>query len=369
MKAKAAIFKGAHKPFEIEEFDVTRPENGMVRLNLLASGICGTDVHFYDGTIPMDTPKIIGHEFVGEISEISSEDSEKFSLYKGDKVISNIAVPCGKCKLCKNGDDANCVNMGVTNGGNPEKVPHFHGGFAEVSYAPAANLVKIPENVDSLAACVFACPGPTVFHAFNLAKKASCNIEKADVAVISGTGPVGCMAVAYFADLGIKDIVVLANRQSKESDERVISLGASKILHIASMSDDEIISEIMNLSDGLGADVAFEASGNPKAVPLALKFLRNRGIYLVPGQYSNSGSVEIEPQLITFKALHIIGSSQYSMSDVREYLDFLSKNVDLQKKIKDLASCYKVEDINKAFTDIKSHKNIKTVLVSDKNDR
>lgn len=368
MKAKAAVFNGAKNPFEIKEFDVTKPQSGMVRLNLLASGICGTDVHFYDGTIPLEAPKIIGHEFVGAIAQISREDSKKYNLFEGDRVISNIAVPCGKCKLCKNGDEANCVNMKTTNEKNPECAPHFHGGFAYVSYAPAANLIKIPENVDSLAACVFACPGPTTIHAFNLAKKACCNIENTKTAVVSGTGPVGCMAVAYLANAGVKNIIVIANRKSKESDERVMSLGASEILHTFSMTDSEIISTITKASDGLGADMAFEASGNPKAVPLALKFLRNRGVYLVPGQYSNSGGVEIEPQLITFKALHIIGSSQYSMSDVQEYLEFLSGNESLQNKIRSLATCYKVEDINKAFADIKARKNIKTVLVGNKND-
>lgn len=368
MKAKAAIFKGVHTPFELKEYDITKPESGMARMELLSSGICGTDVHFYDGTIPLDSPKIIGHEFVGKVSEISDEDSERFQISKGDRVISNIAVPCGKCKLCKSGDDANCVNMGVTNGGNPEENPHFHGGFAEVSYAPVANLVKIPENVDTLAACVFACPGPTVIHAFRLAQRACCKLEEAETAVVSGTGPVGCMAIAYLASLEIKNIIVLANRESKESDERVRSLGATEILHIASMTDDDIISRIMSVTDGFGADAAFEASGNPKAVPLALKYLRNRGVYLVPGQYSNSGPVEIEPQLITFKALHIIGSSQYSMSDVRDYLDFLSRNPDLQKTIKGLASCYAVDEINQAFSDIKAHKNIKTVLVRCKHD-
>lgn len=220
--------------------------------------------------------------------------------------------------------------------------PHYASN-QEGTYAPAANLVRIPENVGTLAACVFACPGPTVIHAFRLAQRASCNLEGADVAVVSGTGPVGCMAVAYLSALGVRQIIVLANRQSPESDARVQSLGATKILHIAAMKDEEIVQEILQISDGLGADVAFEASGNPKAVPLALKFLRNRGVYLVPGQYSNSGAVEIEPQLITFKALHIIGSSQYSLCDVREYLDFLSEHRDLQEKIKALASCYSVE--------------------------
>lgn len=96
--------------------------------------------------------------------------------------------------------------------------------------------------------------------------------------------------------------------------------------------------------------------------------MRNRGVFLVPGQYSDSGPVEIEPHLITFKALCIIGSSQYSMKEVKEYLEFLESDRKLQEKIKALATCYKVEDINTAFSDIKMHKNIKTVLVRGKDD-
>lgn len=368
MNAKAAIFKGAKKPFEIREYAVTPPDEGMAELKLVASGICGTDVHFYNGKLPLEPPKVLGHEFVGKIEKISDADSKKYNLSVGDSVISDIAVPCGKCKLCKNGDDANCVNMGVTNGGNPDVKPHFYGGFTEVSYAPAANLVKIPKDVDTLAACVFACPGPTVIHAFNLAKRASCGIENADTAVVIGTGPVGCMAIAYFAHLGIENIIVLTLYGSKESDDLVMSLGATKIIHIADMTEGDIVSQITDISGGLGADVAFEASGNPKAVPLALKYLCNRGVFLVPGQYSDSGPVEIEPHLITFKALCIIGSSQYSMKDVREYLEFLESDRNLQEKIKALATCYKVEDINTAFSDIKMHKNIKTVLVRGKDD-
>jgi D-arabinose 1-dehydrogenase-like Zn-dependent alcohol dehydrogenase len=72
--------------------------------------------------------------------------------------------------------------------------------------------------------------------------------------------------------------------------------------------------------------------------------------------------VEIAPELITFKALHIIGSSQYSLTDVQNYLAFLHNNPDIHSSILSLASLYQVEDINKAFDDAKSGKNIKTIL-------
>ncbi|NLB16036.1 MAG: hypothetical protein GX827_04415 [Clostridiales bacterium] len=94
-----------------------------------------------------------------------------------------------------------------------------------------------------------------------------------------------------------------------------------------------------------------------------MRILRNRGVYLVPGQYSDQGKVEISPELITFKALHIVGSSQYSMNDIADYLTFLKENKEMLPKMRSLLSAYPVVDINKAFEDAYRGRNIKTVLI------
>lgn len=104
----------------------------------------------------------------------------------------------------------------------------------------------------------------------------------------------------------------------------------------------------------MGADLVFEASGSRTAVPQGLGLLRNRGTYLIPGQYSNSGGVEIEPQLITFRALRLIGSSQYSLRDVGLYLQFLQSHAHLRPVIDALITAYPVEKVNEAFADMKA---------------
>ena len=362
-KAKAAIFTEAKVPFKIEEFDISLPAPGTALLELEASGVCGTDVHIFSGRLGGPGPKIIGHEFVGKIKEISEEDSKKSGLKVGDTAIVDIACPCGGCKLCEDDDDANCVRMKATNSGNPYDAPHFHGGYSEVTYAPVTNLIKVPEDVDTLAACVFACPGPTALHAFKLAERAGVDVKKAETVVVQGAGPVGSMAIAYFASLGIKNVVVIDYNTSAEKSELIKKLGATEILDLAKIENDAIVSRIKELGNGLGADVVFEASGNPSAVTMGMNILRNRGTYLVPGQYSNSGGIEIQPQLITFKALHIIGSSQYSISDVHTYVKFLQNNPELQQTIKELATTYPLTDVNKAFEDAIARKNVKTVLI------
>jgi threonine dehydrogenase-like Zn-dependent dehydrogenase len=362
--AKAAVFNGPEQPFIIKEYELTAPLAGMAKMKLIASGICGTDIHIHRGKIPVPFPGIIGHEFVGAVEEISAADSAATGIKAGDRVIVDIACPCGECLLCKDGDDANCLNMGLTNGGDPETAPHFYGGYGEYNYSPIKNLIKIPDGVEAKAACVFACAGPTCLHAFGLAKKAGVALEKTGTAVVQGMGPVGAFAVMYLATLGITNIIMVTGRANTEKTAAALKLGATQVFSLEETPIDDLTAQIKEISGGPGADMVFEASGNPEAVPQGLGMLRNRGVYLIPGQYSNSGTVAIAPQMITFNALHIIGSSQYAVADVEAYLAFLQANPQLHGLVLSLASCYRVADTNEAIEAVKAGKNIKTMLTN-----
>lgn len=362
-KAWTAVFEGPGKPFSIREYDVCPAPEGMARLRLIASGICGTDVHIKNGKIPVGFPSIIGHEFVGAVEEIAPGDSRRYGLATGDRVISVIACPCGECLLCRQGDDANCVRMSVTNAGNPDVPPHFYGGFAEINFSPAQNLVKIPAETDALAAAVFACVGPTAMHAFSLARQAGFLVHEASTAVVQGIGPVGLFAVLYLAAAGVKNIIALSAGENPAKKDCAFALGASAVYSYEKDGADAIAQAVLSASGGLGADLVYEASGNPDAFAQGLGMLRNRGMYLVPGQYSNSRDVAIAPQMITFKALRVIGSSQYSMADVREYLSFLSEHGELTDAIRSAASGYTVRQINDAFSAMQAGQGVKTLLV------
>ena len=361
IQAKAAIFTGAGQPMEIREFPVTATPAGYGRSDLIASGVCGTDLHFYRGTLAVGTPSIIGHEFVGKLTDCDPAEAEQYGLAMGDNVIADIAVPCGECLLCKTGDDANCVNMGVTNGGSIEEAPYLWGGYAEVNYTPLSNLVKIPEGLDPTAVAVFACPGPTAMHAFRLGEQAGLKWSEIRSAVVQGAGPVGSYAAMYMKAMGVPTVYVIAKNVSPEREALLRKLGVDEVLDLA--TDADITAKLQAENGGLGVDLCYEASGAPNAFPQGMNILRNRGIYLVPGQYSNAGGIEIQPQFITFKAVRIIGSSQYSMIDVKDYLAFLEKNPALVPVIRDLATCYPVAEANKAFEDALAGKNVKTVLV------
>ena len=222
---------GAHKDFEVREFEITKTPAGYGQMELIASGICGTDLHFHNGKLDVGAPTVIGHEFVGKITDLDPAEGEKYGLKVGDNVVADIAVPCGECILCKSGDDANCVNMQVTNGGSIDVAPYLYGGYAEVNYTPLENLVKIPEGVDPTVAATFACPGPTAIHACELAKRANIDVSKVNVAVVQGQGPVGAFAILYLKALGVQKVYAITAGNGAGRESVALPLGADKVFN------------------------------------------------------------------------------------------------------------------------------------------
>ena len=202
-----------------------------------------------------------------------------------------------------------------------------------------------------------------LFRSFRLAAQAGIQLHRDMVAVVQGLGPVGCFAVLYLKKMGVGKVYAITAGDNKQREALALELGADEVFNLTREGKDAITARLQAENGGLGVDLCFEASGAPAAVAQGMDILRNRGVYLIPGQYSNSGGIEIQPQIITFKALQILGSSQYSMIDVRDYLAFLCAHPECHATIVSLGSRYKVEQINEAITDAMAGGNVKTLLV------
>ncbi len=114
---KAAIFIKANSPLHIREYPQTDPQPGQALIQLETSGLCGTDIHIWDGAIPMQDKVILGHEYIGRIEAFGT--GERFdclgtSLEIGDLVAVNVIDPCDKCLLCLTGGAASCLPKGRT---------------------------------------------------------------------------------------------------------------------------------------------------------------------------------------------------------------------------------------------------------------
>ena len=360
--AKAALFMGPEQPFQLKEYPISIPKPGYAGLTLVSSGVCGTDVHIHNGKLGSGYPAIIGHEFVGKIHQISPEDSNATGLKLGDYCICDIALTCGHCLLCQEGDDANCLNLACSNAGDPEQEPHFIGGYAEYLFHPVNNLIPIPKTVDAKMASIFACAGPTSLHAFRLGEEAGLKIPRVRTAVVQGLGPVGMFAILYLALCGVPNILAISSGSNSQREKLACSFGATQVLKLNQGGFESVQKQVLDLTDQIGADLVYEASGNPEAFNQGVSLLRNRGFYLVPGQYSSSGNISFSPEVITFKALRILGSSQYSICDVTSYVKLLEKHPEVHEKISSIATTFPLEKINEAIASAKAGDSIKVLL-------
>ncbi len=362
---KAVVFVGPNKQMEIREYPVVPPSDAGVLMKLVRSGICGTDIHILEGRLPIPPQFIPGHEFIGEIAETGEHartDALGTPISAGDLAIACVAMPCGDCFSCMRGETANCLNFGVTYVRDPEEPPHFFGGYGEFVHHPSACLVKLPVGIDVDAASAFPCAGPTTIRAFDRAG----DLDAEELVVVQGTGPVGLFAIAWASARGCR-VVAIGSGKNKARMELARNLGAEVVIDYRETPPDERLETVRHLAKemnrGDGADVVFEASGSPSAIPEGLRLVRTLGRYIVPGQYSNSGAIEIEPQMITFKAVSIVGSSQYKISDIATYLDSLLKHPDLQGKF---AACithrYSIAEANEACRAASSGESVKAVF-------
>jgi D-arabinose 1-dehydrogenase-like Zn-dependent alcohol dehydrogenase len=366
--AKAAVFVKAGQSVEVRPYPVTTPKGSIALLSLQLSGICGTDIHIIEGRLPVPPPFIPGHEFIGTIRQLgprAKKDGLGRPIRVGDTVIACVANPCGKCFNCRQDQTANCLHFGVTNIRNPEEPPHLFGGFAEMLYQPASTLVRVPAGLPVQAVAAFPCAGPTGIHGFGRAG----GLAKGQVVVVQGTGPVGLFAIAYAKAAGCK-VAAIGSVANPARMTMARKLGAEKVWDYRAGSSADRCAEVKawagRFKRGDGADVVFEASGSPTAIPEGLSMVRTLGRYIVPGQYSASGTVAINPEAITFKAVTIVGSSQYALADIAAYLAFLKKNPRLHSVFAEcITNKYKICDAAQACADASAGLAIKAVFEGD----
>jgi len=363
--AKAAVYTNVGQPLEIRSYPVSKPKGDRVLLRLKLSGICGTDHHIIEARLPVPPPIIPGHEFIGTVEQLgprAKADGLGRALRVGDTVIACVASPCGKCFNCRQGESANCLQMGVTNFSNPKDEPHLFGGFAERLYQPAATLVHVPRGIPVEAVAAFPCAGPTAIHGFGRAG----GLKKGEIVVVQGTGPVGMFAIAWAHAAGCR-VAAIGSNSNPERMALARRLGAEQVWDYRAGTVADRCTAVKQwaakFKRGDGPDVVFEASGAPSAITEGLALVRTLGRYIVPGQYSASGTIAISPEMITFKALTIVGSSQYSLADIKAYLAFLKKNPRFHRPFADcITHRYRVEDAVRACAESSAGKAVKAVF-------
>jgi threonine 3-dehydrogenase len=269
--------------------DVPEPEIGLndVLIRVRYTGICGTDVHIYkwdawaQRTIPV--PMVVGHEFVGEVVEVGSNVAD---FHPGEIVSGEGHVVCGRCRNCLAGRRHLCKDTQGVGVNRP-------GAFAEYVVLPMTNIWHHDPSIDAEVAAIFDPFGNAVHSALSFP------LLGEDV-LITGAGPIGCMAAAVARHAGARHVVVTDVNPYRLDLAR--KLGATVAVDIRNETL-ENVQRKLNMKEGF--DIGLEMSGNPAAFRDLLDNLSHGGRVALLGIPEQNTSVDWNK--VVFNGLTIKG--------------------------------------------------------------
>src|SRR5438874_6452639 len=277
---KALVYHGpGERAWEdVPDPTIQAPTDAIVRVD--SSTICGTDLHILKGDVPEVQPgTILGHEAVGTVLEIGSAVT---TLEPGDRVLVSCITSCGRCRFCKEG------RYGLCTGGGGWIFGHLiHGLQAELARVPFADtsVYKVPEELTDEDVLFLADILPTSFEVGVL----NGGVQPGDTVAIVGAGPIGLAAVLT-AKLFTPGRIVAID-PAKPRLEKALELGADVAID---NSREDAIERIMELTGGLGADVAIEAVGIPETFELCTEIVRPGGHVANVGVHGHPATLHLE---------------------------------------------------------------------------
>lgn len=256
--------------FHFEYKDVPTPtyEDDEVLVKVGACSICGSDVHGYDGSSGRRQPPIImGHEASGEIVEVGKAVT---NFEKGDRVTFDSTVYCGKCYYCRKGMVNLCTSRRVLGVACDDY--RQQGAMAEYVAIKERTLYKIPDNVSFVQAAAVE-PLSVAVHAVSVSP-----IKLGDKVVIVGTGTIGLLITQVVKAAGATTLMVVDIDDGKL--EMAKKFGAT---HVINSKTENVEERVRELTDGRGADLAFEAVGIPSTFTTAVNSVRLGGNVVMVG--------------------------------------------------------------------------------------
>ncbi len=262
-----------------------------VLIRVKACGICGSDVHGYDGSTGRRIPPLImGHEAAGEVAAIGAEVHD---VCVGQRVTFDSTVSCGHCAFCKRGEVNLCDTrqvLGVSCGDYRR-----NGAFAEYVTVPEHIVYPLPDS--------FAYEKAALIEAVSIAVHAAklTGIAPGSTAVVVGAGMIGLLAVQAFRHYGCSTVLAVDLDEAKLVLARKLGADQSFLA-----SDPELMTKLLAATGGQGADIAVEVVGAQKSITTAIASVRRGGTVTLIGNLSPR--VEIPLQQVVTRQLRLLGS-------------------------------------------------------------
>ncbi len=286
-----ALLLREYKRLEITEMPVPEIRPGELLVRIRACGICGSDVHGYDGSTGRRIPPIVmGHEASGVV-EAAASGADRFK--PGDRVTFDSTVYCGRCHFCGRGQVNLCDNRRVLGVSCADY--RQHGCFAEYVAVPEAICHPLPQELSFEHAAMIE-PVSIAVHAV-----ARAGVAIGESAVVVGTGMIGLLVVQALRTAGAGKIIAVDVEPQKRQLAREV--GADEALD---GHEDELPRRIMGLTAGRGADLSVECVGATGPIQTAVACLRKGGRAVLVGNISPRA--ELSLQTIVTRELTLLGS-------------------------------------------------------------
>jgi L-iditol 2-dehydrogenase len=286
-----SLLLSEYNHLEIAESPAPEVNSGEVLIRVAACGICGSDVHGYDGSSGRRIPPIVmGHEAAGTVAAV---DAGVEGYVVGDRVTFDSTVYCGACAWCRRGDVNLCDNrqvVGVSCGDYRR-----HGAFAEYVAVPQRILYHLPDNL-SFAEAAMLEAASVALHAVRVSQ-----LSGGETALVIGAGMIGLLTLQAAKALGctrvfVADVDASRLHLAKEA-------GAEDTLECTGA---EMVAEIFNRTGGRGVDLAFEAVGRNETVNAAIDSTRKGGTVTLIGNIQPE--VTLPLQKVVTRQLRLQGS-------------------------------------------------------------
>jgi Zn-dependent alcohol dehydrogenase len=309
----AAVLRGSDAELVIATIAVPRPHAGEALLRVSACGVCHTDLHVMKGEVAFPRPAVLGHEVSGTIVAIGEGTTDHRGFSVGDAVVGGFIMPCTECDACRRGRDDLCAEFFAQNrlrgtlydGTSRLAMPdgsflamYSMGGLAEYCVVPLSALAVVPAEVDLQIACILGCAGLTSYSAVVRAG----GVASGDAVVVVGAGGIGSGLIQMAKAAGASIIVAVDIAEDKLL--RAIDLGATATVDARA---GDPVAAVREATRG-GADVAFEALGNPLTFGQASRMLADGGRMVAVGIAAGAATAEIEITPLVRRGYSIVGS-------------------------------------------------------------
>jgi aryl-alcohol dehydrogenase len=362
MRTRAAILSQVNDPLAIGEVEIGEPQFGEVLVQMVASGVCHTDVHVMHGLLPVPLPAILGHEGAGIVQAVGPGVTK---LSAGDHVVMAAVPHCGQCRACLEGKPFVCQHLFALafGGAMPDGTKRFRqdtaplshffcqSSFAEYTLVPARNAIRVPPDVSLEQLGPLGCGIETGAGAvLNTA-----NVQAGDSVAIFGCGGVGLSAVMAARLAKAFPIIVVDIREPRLQLAR--ELGATETIQAGTTN---VVAAIQQRTHG-GVDYAFECVGRADTIRQSVDCTRVGGTAVITGAVAAGAEVPLDGIGLLLK--NIRGNHQGS--SIPEL--FIPLLVDLWRRgefpfDRLFSRTYSFPDINQAITDMEHGEVIKPII-------